>query len=73
MNVGTGAAANGTTTVASYLGAYLVVGMSSILATDGALRQIIVGSDATVRTRRPAPPVVDASTVRRSAWRELVN
>ena len=72
MNVGTGTSANGTT-VSSYLGAYLVVGMSSILATDGALRQIIVGSDATVHTRKPAPPIVDANTVRRSAWRELIN
>jgi type IV pilus assembly protein PilY1 len=72
MNVGTGLAANGTT-VSSYLGAYLVVGMSSILITDGTLRQIIVGSDATVHTRKPAPPVVDANAVRRSAWRELIN
>ena len=72
ISVGTGTAANGTT-VSSYLGAFLVVGMSAILATDGNQRQIIVGSDASVQTRKPAPPSFDMNRVRRSSWRELIN
>lgn len=72
ISVGSGTAANGTT-VSSYLGAYLVVGMSAIMATDGNLRQIIVGSDASVHTRKPAPPPFDSNKVRRTSWRELIN
>ncbi|HET7527916.1 MAG TPA: PilC/PilY family type IV pilus protein [Burkholderiaceae bacterium] len=72
VSVGSGTAANGTT-VSSYLGAFLVVGMSAIMATDGNLRQIIVGSDASVRTRTPAPPSFDLNKVRRTSWRELIH
>jgi type IV pilus assembly protein PilY1 len=72
VSVGTGTAANGLT-VSSYLGAYLVVGMSAIQATDGNLRQIIVGSDASVNTRKPAPPAFSTNNVRRTSWRELIN
>jgi type IV pilus assembly protein PilY1 len=72
VSVGTGTAANGLT-VSSYLGAYLVVGMSAIQATDGNLRQIIVGSDASVSTRKPAPPAFSTNNVRRTSWRELIN
>jgi type IV pilus assembly protein PilY1 len=72
ISVGTGRAANGTS-VSSYLGAFLVVGISAIMATDGNLRQIIVGSDASVRTREPTPVGLDSNNVRRSAWRELIN
>jgi type IV pilus assembly protein PilY1 len=71
VNVGTGTAADGTT-VSSYLGAFLVVGMSAIMATDGNLRQIIVGSDASVQTRKPKPPPLDSNKVRRTSWRELI-
>ena len=55
------------------LGAYLVVGMSAIMATDGNLRQIIVGSDASVKTRKPTPVSFDSNKVRRSSWRELID
>ena len=72
ISVAKGTAANGTT-VSLYLGAFLVVGMSAIMATDGNLRHIIVGSDASVRTRKPAPPTFDTNKVRRSSWRELIN
>jgi len=72
LSVGSGTAANGTT-VSTFLGAFLVVGMSSIMATDGNLRQIIVGSDASVRTRKPAPPSFDLNKVRRTSWRELIH
>ena len=46
ISVANGTAANGTTVSSSTSGAFLVVGMSAIMATDGNLRQIIVGSDA---------------------------
>jgi type IV pilus assembly protein PilY1 len=72
VDVGTGLPANGTT-VSTFLGNFLVVGMSSIMAADGTMRQIIVGSDASVRTRKPAPPSLGGSSIRRSAWRELIN
>ncbi|HEX6018860.1 MAG TPA: PilC/PilY family type IV pilus protein, partial [Burkholderiaceae bacterium] len=71
LSVGSGTAANGTS-VSTYLGSYLVVGMSAIMATDGNLRHIIVGSDASVQTRKPAPPSFDTNSVRRTSWRELV-
>jgi type IV pilus assembly protein PilY1 len=70
--VGTGRAANGST-ISSYFGAFLVVGMSPIMAADGSLRQIIVGSDASVSTRKPTSQGFEANNVRRSAWRELIN
>jgi type IV pilus assembly protein PilY1 len=72
ISIGTGKAANGTT-VSSYLGAFLVVGMSAIMTTDGNLRQIIVGSDASVQTRKPSPPSFDINKIRRSSWRELIH
>jgi type IV pilus assembly protein PilY1 len=73
INVGTGGSANGTTTVSEFLGAFLVVGMTSVKTLDGKMKIEIVGSDATVRTKEPPPPVTDAAKVRRSAWRELIN
>ncbi|HEU5294057.1 MAG TPA: PilC/PilY family type IV pilus protein [Burkholderiaceae bacterium] len=73
MNVGSGAPANGTTTVSEYLGAFLVVGMTSVKTVDGKMKIEIVGSDATVRTREPPPPANDVAKVRRSSWRELIN
>jgi type IV pilus assembly protein PilY1 len=72
ISVGTGTAANGST-ISSYLGAFLVVGMTSILTSDGKVRNIIVGSDASVQTRTPPPPAMDGAKIRRSAWRELIN
>jgi len=73
LNVGTGFSATGTTTVSEYLGAFLVVGMTSVKTTDGKMKIEIVGSDATVRTKEPPPPSNDVAKVRRSAWRELIN
>jgi type IV pilus assembly protein PilY1 len=72
ISVGTGTAANGST-VSSYLGAFLVVGLSPIMTADGTLRIIIVGSDASVTTRTPPASSPASSTIRRSSWRELIN
>lgn len=72
ISVGSGTAANGAT-ISSYLGAFLVVGMTSILTSDGKVRNIIVGSDASVQTRTPPPASMEGAKVRRSAWRELIN
>lgn len=72
INVGTGTAANGST-VSSFLGAFLVVGMSPIMTADGTLRIIIVGSDASVTTRTPPPSASPTPGARRSSWRELIN
>jgi hypothetical protein len=46
--------------------------MSAIMATDGNQRQIIVGSDASVQTRKPKPPPLESNKVRRTSWRELI-
>jgi len=72
INVAKGTAANGTT-ISQYLGAFLVVGMSSIMDATGKVRQIVVGSDTSVRTLTPPDGELPGATVRRSAWRELVN
>jgi type IV pilus assembly protein PilY1 len=72
IGVGTGTAANGST-ISSFLGAFLVVGMSPIMTADGTLRIIIVGSDASVNTRTPPPSAPPTNNVRRSSWRELIN
>ena len=71
VNVGTGAGVDGTT-ISSFLGSFLVVGMSAIMATDGNQRQIIVGSDAGVQTRKPKQTPLDTNKVRRTSWRELI-
>ena len=72
VNVGTGTAANGST-VSEFLGGFLVVGMTYLKTADGKQKIEIVGSDASVHTKQPPPPISDASKVRRSAWRELIN
>jgi len=71
LSVGSGTAADGTT-AGTYLGAFLVVGMSAIMTTDGKVRHIIVGSDASVQTREQKPPPFDLNKVRRASWRELI-
>lgn len=72
LNVGTGTSANGTS-VSEFLGAYLVVGLTSVKTTDGKMKIEIVGSDASIRTKEPPPPINEAAKVRRSSWRELIN
>jgi type IV pilus assembly protein PilY1 len=72
VNVGTGTAANGST-ISEFLGAFLVVGMTYLKTADGKQKIEIVGSDASVHTKQPPPPISDGSKVRRSAWRELIN
>jgi Tfp pilus tip-associated adhesin PilY1 len=72
ISAGSGTAANGAN-LSEYLGAFLVVGMTSIKTADGHMKIEIVGSDATVRTKEPPPPDLGNRAVRRSAWRELIN
>jgi type IV pilus assembly protein PilY1 len=72
ISAASGTAANGST-LSEYLGAFLVVGMTSIKTADGNMKIEIVGSDASVRTKQPPPPDMGPRSVRRSAWRELIN
>jgi len=74
IGAGSGTSANGSgSSVSQFLGAFLVVGMTSIKTADGNMKIEIVGSDASVRTKQPPPPDQGTRTVRRSAWRELIN
>ncbi|MFI4929062.1 MAG: pilus assembly protein, partial [Burkholderiales bacterium] len=73
ISAASGTSANGGSTVSTYLGAFLVVGMTSIKTADGNMKIEIVGSDASVRTKAPPPPDLGTRSVRRSAWRELIN
>jgi len=63
---------NGGTFISQYLGAFLVVGASAIRTADGKTTIELVGSDASVHSRKQ-PKTNDPKNVRRSAWRELIN
>jgi type IV pilus assembly protein PilY1 len=67
-----GSDGNGGTFISQYLGAFLVVGASAIRTADGKTTIELVGSDASVHSKKQ-PSVNDPKNVRRSAWRELIN